>query len=102
LDAHVEVTKGWLEPMLHRVAEDRKIVVAPIIDVISDDNFEYVTASDTTWGGFNWHLNFRWYTVPEREMNRRNNDRSSPIRTPTIAGGLFAIDRSFFYGKLFE
>lgn len=51
MDAHVEVTKGWLEPMLQRVAEDRKVVVAPIIDVISDDNFEYVTASDTTWGG---------------------------------------------------
>jgi len=97
LDAHVEVTDGWLEPLLVRVAEDRKRVVAPIIDVISDDTFEYVTASDTTWGGFNWHLNFRWYSVPEREMERRNHDRSTPIRTPTIAGGLFAVDRQFFY-----
>ncbi len=35
-------------------------VVCPIIDVISDDSFEYVTASDMTWGGFNWKLNFRW------------------------------------------
>lgn len=97
LDAHVEVTDGWLEPLLARVAEDRKRVVAPIIDVISDDTFEYVTASDTTWGGFNWHLNFRWYSVPEREMERRNHDRSTPIRTPTIAGGLFAVDKQFFY-----
>ncbi|KAE9553428.1 hypothetical protein FO519_003387 [Halicephalobus sp. NKZ332] len=97
LDAHVEVTEGWLEPLLVRVAEDRKRVVAPIIDVISDDTFEYVTASDTTWGGFNWHLNFRWYSVPEREMERRNHDRSTPIRTPTIAGGLFAVDKQFFY-----
>ncbi|KAK0417474.1 hypothetical protein QR680_013031 [Steinernema hermaphroditum] len=97
LDAHVEVTEGWLEPLLQRVAADRKRVVAPIIDVISDDNFEYVTASDTTWGGFNWHLNFRWYSVPKREMERRNNDRAVPIQTPTIAGGLFAIDRQFFY-----
>uniref|UniRef100_A0A1I7Y0K0 Polypeptide N-acetylgalactosaminyltransferase n=1 Tax=Steinernema glaseri TaxID=37863 RepID=A0A1I7Y0K0_9BILA len=97
LDAHVEVTEGWLEPLLQRVASDRKRVVAPIIDVISDDNFEYVTASDTTWGGFNWHLNFRWYPVPKREMERRNHDRAAPIQTPTIAGGLFAIDRQFFY-----
>jgi hypothetical protein len=35
--------------------------VCPVIDVISDDTFEYVTASDMTWGGFNWKLNFRWY-----------------------------------------
>ncbi|MCP9257151.1 Polypeptide N-acetylgalactosaminyltransferase 3 [Dirofilaria immitis] len=97
LDAHVEVTEGWLEPLLDRVLTDRKRVVAPIIDVISDENFEYITASDVTWGGFNWLLNFRWYPVPMREMERRNHDRSIPIQTPTIAGGLFAIDRQFFY-----
>jgi hypothetical protein len=38
----------------------RKTVVCPIIDVISDETFEYITASDMTWGGFNWKLNFRW------------------------------------------
>lgn len=80
LDAHVEVTDGWLEPLVSRVAEDRKRVVAPIIDVISDETFEYVTASETTWGGFNWHLNFRWYAVPKRELNRRGTDRSMPIQ----------------------
>lgn len=41
-------------------APNRKTVVCPIIDVISDETFEYVTASDMTWGGFNWKLNFRW------------------------------------------
>ena len=28
-----------------------------------------------TWGGFNWKLNFRWYRVPQRELDRRNGDR---------------------------
>lgn len=60
LDAHCECTEGWLEPLLARIAVDRTTVVCPIIDVISDDTFEYVTASDQTWGGFNWKLNFRW------------------------------------------
>ncbi|KAI5749507.1 hypothetical protein M8J76_007909 [Diaphorina citri] len=71
--------------------------VCPIIDVISDQTFEYITASDMTWGGFNWKLNFRWYRVPPREMMRRGGDRSSPLRTPTMAGGLFAIDKDYFY-----
>ncbi|KAK4301307.1 hypothetical protein Pmani_026542 [Petrolisthes manimaculis] len=96
LDAHVECTEGWLEPLLARIAEDRARVVCPIIDVISDETFEYVTASDMTWGGFNWKLNFRWYRVPQREMERRGGDRTQPLRTPTMAGGLFAIDREYF------
>ncbi|KAK6617043.1 Polypeptide N-acetylgalactosaminyltransferase 5 [Polyplax serrata] len=97
LDAHCECTEGWLEPLLSRIADDRKTVVCPIIDVISDETFEYITASDTTWGGFNWRLNFRWYRVPKREMDRRNNDKTVPIRTPTMAGGLFSIDKEYFY-----
>ena len=41
--------------------------------------------------------NFRWYRVPQREMDRRNGDRSEPLHTPAMAGGLFAIDRDYFY-----
>ncbi|XP_001602037.2 polypeptide N-acetylgalactosaminyltransferase 5 isoform X1 [Nasonia vitripennis] len=97
LDAHCECTEGWLEPLLARIAHDKKTVVCPIIDVISDDTFEYITASDMTWGGFNWKLNFRWYRVAQREMDRRNGDRTAPLRTPTMAGGLFSIDKDYFY-----
>ncbi|KYN07551.1 PREDICTED: polypeptide N-acetylgalactosaminyltransferase 5 [Cyphomyrmex costatus] len=97
LDAHCECTEGWLEPLLSRIANDRHTVVCPIIDVISDDTFEYISASDMTWGGFNWKLNFRWYRVAQREMDRRNSDRTAPLRTPTMAGGLFSIDKEYFY-----
>ena len=84
LDSHVEVkyfllvtqifsspqvTRGWLEPLLAEVARDRRTVVCPIIDVISDETFEYVSASDLTWGGFNWKLNFRWYTGSNLEKS---------------------------------
>jgi len=96
LDAHVECTEGWLEPLLTEIARDRKTVVCPIIDVISDETFEFLPGSDMTYGGFNWKLNFRWYPVPQREMDRRGGDRSLPVRTPTMAGGLFSIDKSYF------
>ncbi|KAG0424127.1 hypothetical protein HPB47_000113 [Ixodes persulcatus] len=96
LDAHCECTQNWLEPLLARIAEDRTRVVCPVIDVISDETFEYISASDLTWGGFNWKLNFRWYRVPQRELDRRGGDRTLPVRTPTMAGGLFAIDKDYF------
>lgn len=96
LDAHCECTEGWLEPLLARLVEDRTRVVCPIIDVISDETFEYIPASDMTWGGFNWKLNFRWYRVPQRELERRKGDHSLPVRTPTMAGGLFSMDKEYF------
>jgi hypothetical protein len=62
------------------VGVPRKAVVCPIIDVISDETFEYMAGSDMTYGGFNWKLNFRWYPVPQREMDRRKGDRTLPVR----------------------
>lgn len=43
---------------------------------------------------FNFYFRYR---VPQREMARRNNDRTAPLRTPTMAGGLFSIDKDYFY-----
>nr|KAF6494967.1 polypeptide N-acetylgalactosaminyltransferase 13 [Rousettus aegyptiacus] len=85
-----------LNRSLPDVRLEGKTVVCPIIDVISDDTFEYMAGSDMTYGGFNWKLNFRWYPVPQREMDRRKGDRTLPVRTPTMAGGLFSIDRNYF------
>lgn len=41
---------------------------------------------------------FRLYsmTIPQRERDRTNNDRTAPLRTPTHIGCAFSIDREFF------
>lgn len=58
LDAHVEVTKGWLEPLLERVKQNPKIVATPIVDRIDAETMEYVARGPTITdlGGFDWDL----------------------------------------------
>ncbi|XP_074032189.1 polypeptide N-Acetylgalactosaminyltransferase 3 [Leptinotarsa decemlineata] len=97
LDAHCECTIGWLEPLLSVIHEDRKAVVCPVIDIINDDTFAYVKSFELHWGAFNWNLQFRWYTLGGREMKLRRNDATQPFNSPTMAGGLFAMDRKYFF-----
>ncbi|TPP67887.1 Polypeptide N-acetylgalactosaminyltransferase [Fasciola gigantica] len=97
LDSHIECTEGWLEPLLARVHEDKTNVVSPVIDRIVDATFEYTVlhANEVQVGGFDWDLTFDWHVPPTKDKQRPGAPYS-PIRTPTIAGGLFAIHRDFF------
>ncbi|CAD5221875.1 unnamed protein product [Bursaphelenchus xylophilus] len=97
LDSHCECMEGWLEPLLDRIHKNSSTVVCPVIDVIDDDTFEYhySKAFFTNVGGFDWSLQFNWHPIPERD--RRDRKRAiDPVRSPTMAGGLFAIDRAYF------
>nr|CAG4651656.1 EOG090X02IK [Triops cancriformis] len=94
LDSHCEVNVDWLQPMLARIAENRTIVVTPIIDIINADTFLY-TASPLVRGGFNWGLHFKWDSLPEGFL-KTPEDFVKPIPSPTMAGGLFAMERDYF------
>ncbi|XP_022711312.1 polypeptide N-acetylgalactosaminyltransferase 13-like [Varroa jacobsoni] len=97
LDAHCECTYGWLEPLLERIAQDRSRVVCPVIDIIHDDTFAYIKTFELLWGAINWELHFRWYPVGHSVSAKRRVSPSEPFKTPIMAGGLFAIDRDYFY-----
>lgn len=88
---------GWLESLVSRVAEDRKRVVCPVIDIISDETFAYVRSFELHWGAFNWDLHFRWYTRTTPDLIKRQGDITQAFRTPAMAGGLFAMDKSYFF-----
>ncbi|XP_050669474.1 putative polypeptide N-acetylgalactosaminyltransferase 9 isoform X3 [Leptidea sinapis] len=97
LDSHCECTEGWLEPLLDRIARNKTTVVCPVIDVIDDSTLEYHYRDSTSVnvGGFDWNLQFNWHPVPARERARHQHT-AEPVWSPTMAGGLFAIDKEFF------
>lgn len=105
MDSHCECAEGWLEPLLDRIARDSTTVVCPVIDVIDDTTleFHYRDSGFVNVGGFDWNLQFNWHAVPEKERKRHKNS-AEPVWSPTMAGGLFAIDKvkivfAFFYSK---
>ncbi|XP_039253881.2 polypeptide N-acetylgalactosaminyltransferase 11-like [Styela clava] len=90
LDSHCEPNVGWIEPLLDIVQMNRSTVVCPVVDIINSMTMSYI-ASPVLRGGFNWGLHFSWEDLPYMV-----EDPSEPFASPTMAGGLFAINRMYF------
>ncbi|XP_039748041.1 uncharacterized protein LOC120625145 [Pararge aegeria] len=96
LDAHCEAGADWLRPLLQRAAHKRDAVLTPLIDVLDQASFRLDAAEHFQVGGFTFMGHFTWVDVPEREKKRRGSD-IAPTWSPTMAGGLFAIDRAYYW-----
>uniref|UniRef100_A0A8C7HZY7 Polypeptide N-acetylgalactosaminyltransferase n=1 Tax=Oncorhynchus kisutch TaxID=8019 RepID=A0A8C7HZY7_ONCKI len=95
LDSHCEANINWLPPLLDRIATNRKSIVCPMIDVIDHDNFGYETqAGDAMRGAFDWEMYYKRIPIPS-ELSKE--DSSEPFESPVMAGGLFAVDRKWFW-----
>ncbi|KAM9377521.1 putative polypeptide N-acetylgalactosaminyltransferase 8 [Pholidichthys leucotaenia] len=91
LDAHIEATEGWVEPLLARIKADRTVVVSPVFDKIHFDDLHverYIPFSH----GFDWAL---WCTYePFSSHWLKMMDESQPGKSPSLMG-IFAADRHF-------
>ena len=93
------VAKNRLTPLLLRIKENPKTVVMPVIDVISGKTLAYEPTSKLSFfsvGGFSWSGDFIWMDVQNSEIRSRTSP-ISPVKSPTMAGGLFAINRKYFW-----
>src|SRR5688572_2029618 len=73
-------------------------MTVPIVDGIDHNDFHYheVYQHGVNFRGiFEWGMLYKETEVPSREAEQHKYD-SEPYRAPTHAGGLFAIDRSYF------
>uniref|UniRef100_A0A8C9R2E3 Polypeptide N-acetylgalactosaminyltransferase n=1 Tax=Scleropages formosus TaxID=113540 RepID=A0A8C9R2E3_SCLFO len=99
LDAHCECFHGWLESLLARIVEEPTAVVSPEITTIDLNTFQFnkpvATVRAHNRGNFDWSLTFGWEGIPEHERQRRK-DETYPVKSPTFAGGLFSISKSYF------
>ncbi|KAL3091711.1 hypothetical protein niasHT_024293 [Heterodera trifolii] len=99
LDAHCEVNRNWLPPLLAPIRRNRRVMTVPVIDGIDMNTWEYRRVygeADRHFRGiFEWGLLYKETELPEREIKQRHHN-SEPFRSPTHAGGLFAIEKNWF------
>ncbi|KAH8584064.1 extracellular with a ricin domain and a family 2 glycosyltransferase domain [Cryptosporidium sp. chipmunk genotype I] len=91
LDSHIETSRQWLEPQLLRLKESPKSVVMPQIDSIDPTDFTYTSTS-----GIGCRLGFKYSIVEQASLTGPIND-TTPIKSPMMAGGLFAVRRDYFW-----
>eukprot|EP00049_Salpingoeca_infusionum_P022595 m.7702 g.7702 ORF g.7702 m.7702 type:complete len:677 (+) comp5276_c0_seq1:37-2067(+) len=90
LDSHCEANVGWLEPLMAWMAEDKRRVVCPTIDRIDSHSMGYFGGGGSAIGTFHWTLDFTWTYAA-------SPDPTKALKSPTMAGGLFGINRDYFY-----
>lgn len=96
LDCHIECNDGWLEPLVAQIVENPTSIAVPVIASIDRLTFEFShdPFSFPQLGSFDKTLNFNWFSIPEED---RSQDRTESLRSPTMAGGLYAIDKNWFH-----
>jgi len=98
LDSHCEATQGWYQPLAQRIKQNPSVVEIPIIDGIDANDLSYQGGgggSHVSVGGFTWSGHFTWESL--RSSDGSSRKPTDPARTPTMAGGLFAVNREFFW-----
>ncbi|KAJ9590680.1 hypothetical protein L9F63_016196, partial [Diploptera punctata] len=98
LDAHCEVNVNWLPPLLAPIYRDKTVMTVPVIDGIDFKTFEYrpvYQGGHHYRGIFEWGMLYKENELSQKEAKKREHN-SEPYKSPTHAGGLFAINREYF------
>uniref|UniRef100_A0A3P9HB95 Polypeptide N-acetylgalactosaminyltransferase n=1 Tax=Oryzias latipes TaxID=8090 RepID=A0A3P9HB95_ORYLA len=101
LDAHCEVGINWYAPLIAPISKDRTVCTVPLIDSIHGERFTIEPQGGGDEDGFArgaWDWSMLWKRVPlgDREKKLRKT-QTEPYRSPAMAGGLFAIERDYFF-----
>ncbi|XP_071361574.1 probable polypeptide N-acetylgalactosaminyltransferase 8 [Trachinotus anak] len=91
LDAHIEATEGWAEPLLARIKADRTVVVSPVFDKVHYDDL-HVERYWPSSHGFDWALWCMYESFSPEWL--KMEDESQPGKSPSVMG-IFAADRGF-------
>ncbi|XP_064540379.1 putative inactive polypeptide N-acetylgalactosaminyltransferase 12 [Drosophila montana] len=91
LDAHVEVSEGWLEPLLAAIWEDQFTLATPQLDRLDEETLEYVRVVERR-GLFDWSLRRREVPLTWQQIKQLPR----PFATAVLRTSVFAINAEWF------
>ncbi|KAL4232686.1 polypeptide N-acetylgalactosaminyltransferase [Mactra antiquata] len=100
LDGHIEVTPGWLEPIIYRLIKEPKALLTSHIGIIYMDTFKFSSLKsaqvDHSFMAFDQiTLNEEWVRYSEVFINKRNGS-VSPIEYGMVPGMMMSMRKDFF------
>ncbi|KAH9369647.1 hypothetical protein HPB48_007614 [Haemaphysalis longicornis] len=87
-----------LEPIVDLIRQNRSTIVCPVINWIEGKTLEFKGSEEDIFrvGGFTWDGYFTFLDTPV-EWRKARKSPTEPVRVPTMAGGLFAVNREYFF-----
>lgn len=99
LDSHAEVADGWLTPLVARIHSDPTKVVVPNIRGFNLDSLKLMGGEPwpPSKGTFSWRLAYKPVMAQlDKDLMPGWKLHTSPVRSPVMPGGLFAMRKDFF------
>ena len=97
LDAHIEVSPQWLEPILDTLQKQPRLLITPGVDVINPDNFETTYDRALRYSGvFTWDFIHSWQDIPEAAQKKRHTEAFN-APSATIVACAIAVNREVFF-----
>ncbi|CRK86278.1 CLUMA_CG000134, isoform A [Clunio marinus] len=97
LDCHVEVAPGWLEPLLDRFVDNKKLLVGPRLKSINSETMETTFNDNLPYeiGGVQWDLGFSW--IPYNKIiGFTSRESFEPMKSAPAMGPTRAVYKDFF------
>lgn len=91
MDSHIEVTIGWLEPLLDRLVLDKNTIAMSKTDITNWNTLEYICdggCHTVLVTGMTWDMKFIWKAPYEPEGKKRKHHQD-PVASPTMLGAFF-------------